>query len=62
MQCLLGYLAKLKRSMGLTFGAHFLHNFSTKRFCILYSINGQSFNVIPQDIKQNVLLSSYLDK
>ena len=26
----LGYLAKLKRGLGLAFGAHFLHDFSIK--------------------------------
>ena len=26
----LGYLAKLKRGLGLPFGAHFLHDFSIK--------------------------------
>ena len=41
----LGYLAK--RGLGLAFGAHFLHDFSVKMFCISYSINGQSFNVTP---------------
>ena len=40
-------LAKLKWSLGLAFNAHFLHDFSIKMFCILYSINGQSFNVTP---------------
>ena len=30
----LGYLAKLKRGLGLAFGAHFLHDFSIKIFCI----------------------------
>ena len=60
----LGYLAKLKRGLGLVFGAHFLHDFSIQMFLIQYSINGQSFNVIvfpSQDIKQNVLLGFYLD-
>ena len=28
----LGYLAKLKRGLGLAFGAHFLHGFSVKMF------------------------------
>ena len=60
----LGYLPKLKRNLGLAFGAHFLHNFSIKMFLIEYTINGQSFNVIlfssSQNIKQNVLLSFYL--
>ena len=46
--------------MELAFVAHFLHDFSIKMF----SIYEQSFNVISfpsQDIKQNVLLSSYLE-
>ena len=30
----LGYLAKLKRGLGLAFGAHFLHDFSIKMFLI----------------------------
>ena len=29
-----GYLAKLKRGLGLAFGAHFLHDFSIKMFLI----------------------------
>ena len=41
----LGYLAKLKRDLGLAFGAHFQHDFSIKIFLIEYYINGQSFNV-----------------
>ena len=43
----LGYLAKLKRDLGLAFGAHFQHDFSIKIFLIEYSINGQSVNVTP---------------
>ena len=43
----LGYLPKLKRDLGLAFGAHFWHDLSIKMFLIQYSINGQSFNVIP---------------
>ena len=43
----LGYLAKLKRDLGLALGAHFQHDFSTKMFLIEYSINRQSFNVTP---------------
>ena len=43
----LGYLPKLKRGLGLAFGAHFLHDFSIKMFLIKFSINGQSFNVTP---------------
>ena len=37
----LGYLPKLKRDLGLAFGAHKNVPF------IKYSINGQSFNAIP---------------
>ena len=43
----LGYLAKLKRDLGLAFGAHFQHDFSREMFFIEYSINGQSLNVTP---------------
>ena len=39
----LGYLPKLKRGLGLAFGADFLHE---KVFLIQYSINGESFNAI----------------
>ena len=59
----LGYLPTLKRGLGLAFETHFLHDFSIK-----YSLfNTRSMakvsmsNFFPsQDIKQNVLLSSYL--
>ena len=37
----------IKRRLGLGFGTHFLHDFSMKMFLIQYSINGQSFSVIP---------------
>ena len=30
----LGYLAKLKKGLRLAFGAHFVHDFSIKMFCI----------------------------
>ena len=30
----LGHLPKLKRDLGLAFGAHFLHDFSIKMFLI----------------------------
>ena len=30
----LGYLEKLKRGVGLAFGAHFQHDFYIKMFCI----------------------------
>ena len=42
-----GYLPKLKRSLELAFGAHFLHG-----LCHIFFPS--------QDMKQNVLLSSYL--
>ena len=56
----LGYLTKLKKGLGLAFGAHFLHDFSIKMFLIQLSINGQmDFHCytlfLSQDIKQNVL-------
>ena len=41
----LGYLTKLKRGLGLAFGAHFLLDFSIKMFRIPYSIDGESFDV-----------------
>ena len=41
---ILGYIAKSKRSLGLAFRAHFVHDFSMKMF-LIYSINGQDFNV-----------------
>ena len=34
----LGYLAKLKRGLGLTFGAHFLHDFFHKNVLHLISM------------------------
>ena len=56
----LGYLPKLKRGLGLAFGEHFLHDFSIKAF--LQWTKFQCYTFFPsQDIKQNVLLSSYLD-
>ena len=33
------YLPKLKRGLGLVFGAHFLHTFPIQMFLILYSVN-----------------------
>ena len=33
----LGHLAKLKRGLGLAFGAHFLHDFFIKMFLIYIS-------------------------
>ena len=46
------YLPKLKKYLGLAFGAHFQHDFFIKMFCI-YSINRvftlsmDSFNTVP---------------
>ena len=60
----LGYLAKLKRCLGLAFGAHFLHDFSIKcSILILYQCTKFQCHALFlfQDIKQNVLLSSYSD-
>ena len=60
----LGYLAKLKRSQVLAFGAHFLDDFFRKNvpYLILYQwTKFQCHTFFPsQDIKKNVLLSSYL--
>ena len=59
----LGYLPKLKRGLRLAFGAHFLHDFSIKMFLMFYQLTKfQYHNFFPsQDIKQNLLLCSYLD-
>ena len=59
----LGYLPNLKRGLGLAFGAHFQYYFSIKMFLNTLSIDKvQCYIFFPsQDIKQNVLLSSYLD-
>ena len=62
---ILDYLPELYRGLRLAFAINLLHDFSIKLFFIWYWIYGQGFNVIPfvrlKDIKQNVLLSSYLD-
>ena len=60
----LGYLPKLKRSLGLASDAHFLHDFPKKNvscviFCQWIKFQYHTFFSSP-DIKQNVLLSSYL--
>ena len=59
----LGYLQKFKRGLWFGFGLHFQHDFFLKIF-LYYQFSGiQCDNFIPsQDIKQNMLLSSYLDK
>ena len=43
----LAYITKLRRGLGLAFGAHFLRDFSIKMFLICYFYNGQKFNVAP---------------
>ena len=64
----LGYLAKLKRDLRLTFGAHSLHDFSIKMFHILIFNQWTKFisiNVKPYfflKILNKMLLSSYLYK
>ena len=57
----LGYLAKLKKGLRIAFGPYFLHDFSIK--LILYQWTKFQYHTffLSQDIKQNVLLSSYLD-
>ena len=59
----LGYLPNLKRGPGLAFGAHFQYYFRIKMFLNTLSIDKvQCYIFFPsEDIKQNVLLSSYLD-
>ena len=56
----LAYLPKLKRGLGLAFGAHFLHDFSIKYYLSMDKVS-MSYIFPSQDIKQNVSLSSYLD-
>ena len=59
----LSYLPKLKGSLGRAFGAYFRRDFSLKSF--LFNIQLRKFQChtffLSQDIKQNVLLCSYLD-
>ena len=56
----LDYIANLKRGLGLPFAAHFLHDFSLFNAISMDKVSmPQLFS--SQDIKQNVLLSSYLD-
>ena len=57
----LGYLPKLKRDLGLAFGAHFRHDFSKK--CPLFNTLSVDKVSMPyvfsfSRYKQNVLLSS----
>ena len=59
-----GYLAKLKRGPGLAFGAHFLHDFSIKMLYLIFYLRTKfqcHTLFLSQYIKQEVLLSSYLD-
>ena len=57
----LDYLAKLKAGLGLAFGANFLHENFT--YLIAYQWTKFQCHILffSEDIKQNVLLSSYLD-
>ena len=61
----LGHLAKLKRGLGLAFGAHFLHDFSIKNVPSLILCQWTKVQChtlfLSQDIKQIVLSSYYLD-
>ena len=60
----LGYLAKLEKGLGLSFQAHFLHDFPIKNvpYLILYQLTKFQRHTLflSQDIKQNLLSSSYL--
>ena len=61
----LGYLPKSKRSLGLVFKAHFLHDLFIKNvpYFILYQFTKLQCHTLfsSQGIKQNVSLSSYLE-
>ena len=60
----LGYLAKLKRGLGLSFGEHFLHGFSIKCFlsnALSMDEVSMSHLISFLSYQQNVLLSCYLD-
>ena len=62
---ILGYLPKSKRGLVLALGAHSLHDFFYKNvpYLIIYQWTKFQCHIFfsSQDIKQNVLLSSYLD-
>ena len=60
VMAILGYLPKLKRSQGVSFGAHFLHGFSYVILYLWITFQCHTF-CSSQDIKQNVLLNSHLD-
>ena len=57
---------KLKRGLGLAFGGYFLHNFSKKNCSLFNTLSMDKVSLLYffpfQDIKQNVLLNSYLDR
>ena len=56
------YLPKLTRGLVLAFDAHFLYDFSIKVFLTPAIDKVQCYIFfVSQNIKQNVLLSSYLD-
>ena len=60
----LGYLPKLKTGLALAFDTHFLHDFCIKMFffnTLSMDKVSISYRFPSQDIKQNVLKSSYLD-
>ena len=58
----LGYLAKLKSGLGLAFDVHFLHDLLIKMFFISPSMDKVSMSqFLSQGIKQNLLLSCYLN-
>ena len=56
--------SKVKKGLGLGFSAHFLYDFSIK-ISLFNTLSIDTFKYhtfFSQDIKQNVLLNSYLDK
>ena len=60
----LGYLPKLKRGLGLALCAHFVHDFHKNApYLILYQLTKFNFHAffLSEKIKQNELLSSYLE-
>ena len=60
----LGYFPKLKRGLGLAFGAYFCMSFLYKcSYLILYQLTKFQCHIFVRSeyTKQNVLLSSYLD-
>ena len=59
----LGVLSKSKKGLGIAFSPYFLHDFSIEMFLDTLSMHKVSISYLffTQDIKQNMLLSSYLD-